>query len=79
MKAKQTPEESAEKYFSNAEQVGGEYYIAYKAFIEGIKYQQQKSYSVEEVVDLIKAREVEQGFYGTKGLTTEEWFEQFKR
>jgi hypothetical protein len=44
MKAKQTPEESAE-YFPNAEQVGGEYYIAYKAFIEGIKYQQQKSYS----------------------------------
>jgi hypothetical protein len=79
MKAKQTPEESAEKYFPNAEQVGGEYYIAYKAFIEGIKYQQQKSYSVEEVVDLIKAREVEQGFYGAKGLTTEEWFEQFKR
>jgi hypothetical protein len=54
MKAKQTPEESAEKYFPNAEQVG-EYYIAYKAFIEGIKYQQQKSYSVE-VVDLIKSK-----------------------
>jgi hypothetical protein len=36
----------------------------------GIKISTTKSYSVEEVVDLIKAREVEQGFYGTKGLTT---------
>jgi hypothetical protein len=51
----ETPEESAEKFFPNAEQVGGEYYIAYKAFIEGIKYQQRKSYSSEQVIDLLKA------------------------
>jgi hypothetical protein len=36
-------------------------------------------YSKEEVISLIKAREIEQGFYGAKGLTTEEWFEQFKK
>jgi DeoR/GlpR family transcriptional regulator of sugar metabolism len=74
MKAKQTPE-VCWKYFPNAEQVGGEYYIAYKAFIEGIKYQQQKSYSVEEVVDLIKKQRAR---FLWQGLTTEEWFEQFK-
>jgi hypothetical protein len=45
----------------------------------GMKWQQERSYSEEEVISLIKAREIEQGFYGVKGLTTEEWFKQFKK
>jgi hypothetical protein len=40
-----------------------------RQFIACNQTSNKKKLSVEEVVDLIKAREVEQGLYGTKGLT----------
>ena len=41
----------AEKYFPNAEIVGGEYYIAYKSFIEGAKWQLEVN---QKEIDILK-------------------------
>jgi hypothetical protein len=63
-KRRETIEEAAEKYNSIK--------IAREAFIAGAKWQAEKMYSEEEVLELLrKAHFVEQNI--------EEWFEQFKK
>ncbi len=62
-KRRETIEEAAEKYNSIK--------IAREAFIAGAKWQAERMYSEEEVLELLrKAHFVEQNI--------EEWFEQFK-
>ena len=49
-----------------------------KGFIEGTKYQAERRYSEEEVLDLLHRR----SFHLTHkkdNKTTKEWFEQFKK
>ena len=49
-----------------------------KGFIDGAKWQQEKMYSEEEVLELIKARLM---YFGIPTTKTENinWFEQFKK
>jgi hypothetical protein len=73
MNDKETLEEAAEKYDEN--DPNDEYGKSYRAFIEGAKWQQERSYSEEEVIQLLikfnqEIQEVE---------NVREWFEQFKK
>jgi hypothetical protein len=67
----ETLEEVAERLYPNYQQ---------EIFIKGAKWQQEKSYSEEEVLDLLT---VFSDFANTKEYVTfkalEEWFEQFKK
>jgi len=77
----ETLEEAAEKWYDSTEENKG--FPKMKAFKEGAKWQQQNSYSEEEVKQAFKV-----GFsigYGSdvhaideKNRTCDEWFEQFK-
>ena len=49
----ETLEEIADKYFPFAEKIGGETYTAYKGFIAGAKWQQEKMYSKEDVREML--------------------------
>ena len=72
----ETLEEAAEKYDEN--DPNDEYGKSYRAFIEGAKWQQERSYSEEEIYNLIQA-----GYsFCEKGKNREDvkkWFEQFKK
>ena len=48
-----------------------------QGFIDGAKWQQERSYSEEEVLDILY-KHTEDLLAGKK-LTLEEWFEQFKK
>ena len=72
----ETLEEAAEKYFPSAKKMGGEIYCTYKGFIAGAKWQEQNSYSEEEVVafgEFIFKHTLLTHAKGVKNL-----FEQFK-
>ena len=77
----ETLEEAAEKYDEN--DPNDEYGKSYRAFIEGAKWQQERMYSEEEVVDLINLRTCDLDLAYSKKpiyyLKTKEWFEQFKK
>ena len=47
-------------------------------FIAGAKWQAERMYSEEEVMDLLKAQLIEHKIY-SGGVEVEEWFEQFKK
>ena len=66
MNKKETLEEAAERYDSQ--------YInrLRPAFIAGAKWQQERSYSEEEVIEILL------NFRGENPRYIEEWFEQFK-
>lgn len=49
-----------------------------EGFIEGAKWQQEKMYSEEEVLDLLCARNIELNLYEGRDKV-EQWFEQFKK
>ena len=77
----ETLEEAAEKYDEN--NTNDEYGKSYRAFIEGAKWQQERSYSEEDMKKMYKA-----GYQrGLRGLPiqdiievpSKEWFEQFKK
>ncbi len=71
MSKQETFEEAAERlaYDSTEENKG---FPSMKMFIKGAKWQAERMYSEEEVLELLrKARFVEQNI--------EEWFEQFKK
>jgi len=86
---KETLEEAAEKYDEN--DPNDEYGKSYRAFIEGAKWQQERSYSEEEVKNLIKIIE----WYDKESdvrpnytpdieerigeISMWDWFEQFKK
>ena len=66
----ETVEEAAEKYWSR--QPYNE-----DPFVEGVKWQQERSYSKEEVWKLVN--KLNQTLNIGSDLTLEEWFEQFKK
>ena len=66
----ETLEEVAKKYFNNFDKRFG--------FLEGAKWQQERSYSEEEVLDMTKqAYSMGRSNYTIKAFN--EWFEQFKK
>ena len=80
---KETLEEVAEKYNDDFQIKGGSKAPHIKNvhimnhFIAGAKWQQEKSYSEEEVL-IILYKHTEDLLAGKK-VTLEEWFEQFKK
>jgi hypothetical protein len=73
----ETLEEAAEKYFPSAKKMGGEIYCTYKGFIAGAKWQEQNSYSVEEVLEIIRQYALEEHLITSS--KPDIWFEQFKK
>ena len=70
-----TLEKVAGKY---ATDMGGDFHQGiYNAFIKGVKWQQERSYSDEEVWKLVN--KLNQTLNIGSDLTLEEWFEQFKK
>jgi hypothetical protein len=72
MKNKETLEQAAERY--DGENDASDI----KSFIEGAKWQQERSYSEEEVLELIwkyETRKTSMVGYGN----VKKWFEQFKK
>jgi hypothetical protein len=74
MENKETLEEAAEKTFTPA-------YTNYKVrrhgFIEGAKWQAKRSYSEEEVLNILQKVEVSKTSILQQGING--WFEQFKK
>jgi hypothetical protein len=73
----ETLEEVAERlaYDSTEENKG---FPSIKRFIEGAKFQQKRSYSEEEVMNILY-KHTGYLFGENKHLLLEEWFEQFKK
>lgn len=79
---KETLEEVAEKYVDNFEYgIAHPRRVCKNAFINGAKWQQEISYSEEEVLKLLKNRTLNLyiNIPTDKHLGTEKWFEQFKK
>ena len=75
---KKTPEEAAEKYAKTAEGIDIPYQNGlYYGFVEGAKWQAERMYSEEEVLDILY-KHTEDMFKGTR-LTLTEWFEEVKK
>ena len=75
----ETLEEAAEKFRSNnpGTMQGGNNTKILNAFKNGAKWQQERSYSEEEVWKLVN--KLNQTLNIGSDLTLEEWFEQFKK
>lgn len=82
---KETLEEAAERLLSKEgvklHHSGLETYLkgnVINAMVEMAKWQQEKSYSEEEVIDLLKALQI--GYYiHNERVDIDKWFEQFKK
>lgn len=72
-------EEAAEKYGKTPDYMSLTYLSRSYAFIEGAKWQQQNSYSEEEVLVLLHKRMTHTLGEEYKEETTLEWFKQFKK
>ena len=78
MNDKETLEEVAENYaIDKQNENASKYYIALESFQEGAKWQQERSYSEEEVWKLVN--KLNQTLNIGSDLTLEEWFKQFKK
>ncbi len=79
MNDKETLEEAAEKFRSNnpGTMQGGNNTKILNAFKNGAKWQQERSYSEEEVWKLVN--KLNETLNIGSDLTLEEWFEQFKK
>ena len=79
----ETLEEAAEKYDEN--NTNDEYGKSYRAFIEGVKWQQERSYSEDDLISLLEFNyKKETNQLGTlrkdySQKIVREWFEQFKK
>lgn len=75
----ETLEEAAENYNLNTINAFGDY----QSFVDGAKWQQERSYSEEEVLKLLISKEENTKdstkYNGVEYITPEEWFEQFKK
>jgi hypothetical protein len=79
MKQETTLEEVAEKEASLFYEKGSLDWNKYRqVFIEGAKWQQERSYSEEEVIDLLKALQIHYLTYNER-VNIDKWFEQFKK
>lgn len=80
----ETLEEAAENYaIDKQNENASKYYIALESFQEGAKWQQERSYSEEEVLKLLISKEENTKdstkYNGVEHITPEEWFEQCKK
>ena len=77
MENKETLEEAAEKYIK---ELDVQHYISQEDFVLGAKWQQERSYSEEEVKNLTELF-LPYYFKSDKGFDDafNEWFEQFKK
>ena len=66
-------EEAAEKYNLNTINVFGDY----QSFIDGAKWQMERSYSEEEVLEIIRQYALEEHLITSS--KPDIWFEQFKK
>ena len=75
MNDKETLEEAAENFFNNTR------FRNYKAFFcEGAKWQAERMYSEEEVINALHSLELKNNKdYSKIYKGVEEWFEQFKK
>ncbi len=69
MENKETLEEVAEQF---------EYTNGIYGFKQGVKWQQERSYSKEEVIDLLYKRSIYQDHFESDA-EVREWFEKFKK
>ena len=77
---KDSLEEAAERFANNFTE--DENKFAIEDFIEGAKWQQERSYSEEEVKDIVEQtiEKFYKHFYTlTKAEMKDKWFEQFKK
>jgi hypothetical protein len=77
---KETLEEAAKLAFTY-EYGGEETFITDRkrdAFIEGAEWQQNRSYSEEEVINLLKALQIEKSINADR-INIDRWFKQFKK
>ena len=70
----ETLEEAAERYI---EEYDVEHYVSIEDFVMGAKWQQERSYSEEEVWKLVN--KLNETLNIGSELTLEQWFEQFKK
>ena len=75
----ETLEEVAENFWLNDDSMTDNDRISYvNGFKQGAKWQQERSYSEEEVIDLLKALQI--GYYiHNERVDIDKWFEQFKK
>ena len=80
MNDKETLEEAAEKFRSNnpGTMQGGNNTKILNAFIAGAKWQQERSYSEEELLDLLFDFQIHRNDL-ENCVEAREWFEQFKK
>jgi hypothetical protein len=77
----ETLEEAADRYFPFAEKIGGETYTAFRGFMTGTKWQQERSYSEEDMKSSFQVgfnvgyNDEESPSY----LTFEEWIKEYKK
>jgi len=75
-------EEAAKNYAIDNSLIGYEL-MPYKGFISGAKWQAERMYSEEEVLNLLISKEENTKdstkYNGVEYITPEEWFEQFKK
>lgn len=76
MKNKETLEEAAEKYIK---ELDVQHYISQEDFVLGAKWQQERSYSKEEVIEINIAYSQYLGRNQGGWVNFKEWFEQFKK
>jgi isopentenyldiphosphate isomerase len=78
---KETIEQAAAKHFNEEIFVEGVtiQYALQEAFITGAKYQAERMYNEEEVIELLHSRIRYTLGEDYKEVTTIEWFEQFKK
>jgi hypothetical protein len=78
-KMKETLEEAGEKLYPNRESFLYRFQnIERKAFTEGAKWKQERSYSEEEVIDLLYKRSIYQDHFESDA-EVREWFNKFKK
>jgi tryptophan synthase alpha subunit len=78
----ETLEEAAERYIDCFEfGIAHPRRVAKNAFINGAKYQAERMYSEEEVIELLQKYryDLSSGKTANIGDTTKFWFEQFKK
>jgi len=72
----ETLEEAAEKYIKEYDV---ENYISIEDFIIGAKWQKERSYSEEEVLDMLNNLRLDSYNYGMGRIEFLEWFNKFKK
>ena len=79
MRVKETIEDAAEREYSTMHEI-----YQYNAFVDGAKWQQERSYSEEEVISLLDkfGDHIDEWYsngFNIETETTEKWFNKYKK